>query len=84
MDMIYTMSEHEKHARTARVIVSKKVDARAVARNRMRRLVREAVRLLGVSDIDMVFVVRRPLPDTQGDVSLLVRTLFDRARLKHT
>lgn len=78
------MSEHEKHARTARVIVSKKVDARAVARNRMRRLVREAVRLLGVSDIDMVFVVRRPLPDTQGDVSLLVRTLFDRARLKHT
>lgn len=60
------------------IIVSSKVDKRATKRNRMKRLVREAVRKLLPSireEIGGVFVVRRRLPDTADAVLSLVQKL---------
>lgn len=63
-------------------IVPVKVDKRATKRNRMKRLVREAVALLlpemsvGVTGI---IVVRGKLPDTQQEVVSLVRNILVKA-----
>ncbi len=66
------------------VIVSAKVDKRATARNRMKRLVREAVQHLLPSiqqGVCGVFVVRSRLPDTMEAVALLVRRLLGQKHL---
>src|SRR5512142_1798160 len=64
------------------VIVSSRIDRRAVRRNRMKRLVTESFRAL-ISDIppgnDIAVIVRRPLPESSAEVLLLVRELFRRA-----
>lgn len=63
-------------------IVSTKIDKRATRRNRMRRLLSESVRLLLPAlrrPVDGVFIVKKPLSDTQKEVSTLVSQLFLRA-----
>lgn len=57
------------------VIVSSSVDKRAVVRNRMKRLVREAIRRLlpkFVGSIDGVWMIRRALPDKESEVEKIV------------
>lgn len=66
------------------IIVSAKVDKLAVARNRMKRLVREAVHHLLPSIVDGVhgvFVVRKRLPNTERAVENLVQTMFEQNKL---
>lgn len=61
------------------VIVSTKIDKRAVARNCMKRLVREAVqhRIPSMKiGMDGVFVVRGKLPDNIGEIEKLVGALL--------
>lgn len=66
------------------VIVSAKVDKRATSRNRMKRLVREALQHVipflhdGISGI---FVVRRHLPDTAKEVEVLVLHILEQEKL---
>lgn len=60
------------------VTVSAKIDKRATARNRMKRLVRDALqKLLSTIPTGMrcVFMVRGRLPDNQHDVSQLVKKI---------
>lgn len=63
-------------------VVPASVDKRAVVRNRMRRLVRESVRL-ALSVIapgrDGVFLIRKGLPDEFAAVDTLIRDLLRRA-----
>lgn len=67
------------------VVVSTRVDKRAVARNRMKRLVREAlwkeVSTVSEHGIDGVIVVRRRIPDSQQEIDLLVAKLVRQARV---
>lgn len=81
IDLIY----HEQHSPSQfAVIVSAKVDKRATRRNRMKRLVREAVQHLLPSiqeGVCGVFVVRARLPDTIEAVALIVRHLFGQKHL---
>lgn len=61
------------------VIVSTKIDKRAVIRNRMKRLVREAIHHLLPSlkqSIDGVFIVRKKLPDNEIDVEKQIQKLL--------
>ena len=61
------------------VIVSTKIDKRATVRNRMKRLVREAVHHLLPSlsaPMDGVFVVRGKLPDNIVEIEKLVGALL--------
>lgn len=59
------------------IVVPKAVDKRATRRNRMKRLIREAVRTQKiVAPPGTMIMVRRPLPDTQQEVNGLVRELF--------
>lgn len=72
-------------------IVSTKVDKRATARNRIRRLMSEAVRLYlktqndsgqarMTDDIDGIFVARRDaVGKTQEEIRLIVEQLFSKA-----
>ncbi len=64
------------------VIVSRKVDRRATARNRIKRLISESVRLLLpeiTGTADAVFTVRGPVPDTQAETGAVVTGLFRQA-----
>ncbi len=60
------------------VVVAVSFDKRATARNRARRLVRESLRKL-LPDLpggwDAIFFVRKGLPDSQGEVEVLVHNL---------
>ena len=61
------------------VIVSTKIDKRAVVRNRMKRLVREAVWHILPSmkqGLDGVFIVRKKLPDNEIDVEKQMQKLL--------
>ena len=61
-------------------IVSTKIDKRAVARNRMKRLMREAVHhmLPTTPSIDAIFLVWKRLPDTEKEVEAIVRGMFSK------
>ncbi len=64
------------------VIVPTKVDKRATRRNRIKRLVREAVLLLLPSmttDITGILVVRGGIPGTQPEVVTLLRNILIKA-----
>lgn len=66
------------------IIVSAKVDKRATRRNRMKRLVREALQNLlpvMVEGFCAVFVVRSRLPDTGEAVRALIHNALDTHRL---
>jgi ribonuclease P protein component len=60
-------------------VVSTAVDKRATVRNRMKRLLREAVRkvLPTAPRIDGVIVARKGMPDIQDEVDTLIHELFD-------
>lgn len=65
-------------------VVSTKIDKRATARNRMKRLLREATQKLLPSlksTADGVFITKKGLPDTQQKVNALVEDIFRKASL---
>lgn len=73
-----------KNASRFTVIISTKIDKRATARNRVKRLVREAVQHLLPNiqnTIDGVFLVRGRLPDGEVEVEKLVSGIFLREKL---
>lgn len=60
-------------------VVSVKADKRATARNRMKRMLREAVQHLFPTvrtGVDAVFVVRGTLPESTHEVEPLIREVF--------
>lgn len=65
-------------------VVPKSVDKRAVARNRLKRLTRESVRL-ALPDVtsgwDGVFMVKKGLGDEFASVSACVRDLLTRSKI---
>ena len=64
------------------IVVPIKFDKRATARNRVRRLISESVRLMLPSlrgGVDGVFFVRGRLPDTQQDVQKIVYDVLEKA-----
>ena len=76
IDLVY--QKHQMQSRFA-VVVSAKVDKRAAKRNRMKRLIREAIQQilpLVKEHISGVFVVRSVLPDREDAVFPLVRDLL--------
>lgn len=65
-------------------VVPKSVDKRAVARNRLKRLARESVRLALpslASGWDGVFMVRKGLGDELASVNACVRDLLMRSKI---
>lgn len=65
-------------------IVSTGVDKRATVRNRMKRLLREAVQHFLPSlksAVDVVIMTKKGLPDTQKQVETLVKEIFQKAGL---
>jgi len=78
VDFVYKKNRDPGFSRFA-FIVSVKVDKRATVRNRMKRLLREAVQRI-VSGfpkgIDGVLVVRGKLPDSKAEVEVIVRAVF--------
>lgn len=67
------------------VIVGRRIDKRATARNRQRRLIHEALRLLLprlARSVEGVFMLQRPLPvDSIKEVKPLVEALLKKAGL---
>lgn len=66
------------------IIVSTRVDRRATARNRIRRLVSEAVRLTLSrirQDVDVVITVRRIFVTTQQGINTDVSQIFTQAHI---
>ncbi len=81
IDLIY--QKKQTHPRFA-VIVSAKVDKRAAKRNRMKRLIREAIQQLLPfikEQTSGVFVVRSAVPDHEDAVHALVRNLLAEKQL---
>lgn len=68
------------------VIVSNKIDKRATARNRMKRLVRESIRHLLpqlATPVDYIVFIRSNISDkTQKEVEIALRTLISGAQLR--
>lgn len=74
--MIYKKTQHSPRFAC---VVPIKTEKKAVMRNRIKRLLREAIRriLLDVSiQIDGVFMVRGRLPDAEADVETIVRNIL--------
>lgn len=66
------------------VLVPKRIDKRATARNRQRRLIAESLRLLEpcIKPVDGVFLLTRPLPvDSIAQVKPLIEALLKKAGL---
>ncbi len=77
-DLVFRESSHGPRFA---VIVSTKTDKRATARNRMKRLVREALKhtIPTMSrSIDGIFVIRKRLPDHEPEVEHLVQDALAR------
>jgi len=78
VDFVYKKNRVSGYHRFA-FIVSVKVDKRATVRNRMKRLLREAVQhiLPGLpKGIDGALLVRGKLPDSKAEVEVIVRAVF--------
>jgi ribonuclease P protein component len=59
------------------IVVSKKIDKRATKRNRMRRLIRESLRHLGLADVGGMILVRKNIAEyKQTEVEMAVKHLF--------
>ncbi len=67
------------------VVVPKSADKRATVRNRMKRMISEAIRLLVQQDkvpgISGVVFIRRKQPQSQRDIAERIARAFDRIRL---
>lgn len=63
------------------VVVPARVDKRATARNRMKRLVHESLAglLPRLKPVDGIFVVKKHLPSTQKQVQTMVEALLEKA-----
>ncbi len=76
IELVYKATAHiSKFA----FIVSTKLDKRATARNRMKRLMREAVhRLMPTTQkgVDGVFLVRGKIPDSEAQVETIIRDIL--------
>jgi ribonuclease P protein component len=84
MDLVYKTTSHPPRFA---VVVSSKIDKRATHRNRMKRLVREAVRrqLPSIENgVDGVLIVRRRIPDSEQEVEGIMTELLKKAELLNT
>ena len=85
--MLYTGPDPEIQEPCCGVICSRKFDKRAVRRNRARRLLYEAFRLIRqeLKPCRIIFIPRRPILDRKmQEVAHQLRDLFQRAELLRT
>lgn len=82
-NLLFFFRKTNGHPRFA-VVVSTKVDKRAVVRNRIRRIVSESARhlLAHVSSVDGIFVARKNIAEfSQENVEKIVKDLLSKATI---